>query len=73
MLANSEKTSPSSEHSCPGLDVVTINQLARELQSVLAEAHVKGDQLERTEALCLKIHRSACAILHWVDKQKNYP
>jgi len=50
--------------------VVTINQSARLLQEALAEAHPSQEQLDEAEALCLKIHRSTCAILVWAEKKK---
>jgi hypothetical protein len=66
-------SNPHLSNDCPGWDVVTINQAARELQSALAEAHSTPEQLQRTEDLCMRIHRSTCAILMWVDKERNYP
>lgn len=53
-----------------GFDIVTINQSARLLQEALAEAHPSQEQLDAAEALCLKIHRSTCAILAWAEKKK---
>jgi len=53
-----------------GFDIVTINQSARLLQEALAEAHPSQEQLNAAEALCLKIHRSTCAILVWAEKKR---
>ena len=60
------------DHQCSdvGFDIVTINQSARLLQEALAEAHPSQEQLDAAEALCLKIHRSTCAILAWAERKK---
>ena len=64
------KTDQKNQCSDIGFDIVTINQSARLLQEALAEAHPSKEQLDEAEALCLKIHRSTCAILVWAEKKK---
>ena len=64
------KTDQKNQCSDIGGDVVTINPSARLLQEALAEAHPSKEQLDVAEELCLKIHRSTCAILVWAEKKK---
>ena len=65
------KTDQKNQCSDIGGEVVTINQSARLLQEVLAEAHPSQEQLNAAEELCLKIHRSTCAILVWAEQKKK--
>lgn len=64
------KTDQKNQCSDIGFDIVTINQSARLLQEALAKANPSQGQLDAAEALCIKIHRSTCAILAWAEKKK---